>query len=500
MSMQRLSKGSRRARALSFLTPVLGIAFPLAAHAQPAPPPPASSLPPASTAPGAGAPSASTPPPAPSTAPAASPGKAAPAQDKKVPPPQNPIPVRLWIIAPAPTGWWTLRIDNEDTRPIRIPADARLLAFEVERADPQNPKRKKTVKCKAPRGLLPDGFPEQRALLLGPGESYAESFNPKLICFGKNADALTGGAVVRTRFGWAPAPKGSNKPPQPPFAAQGTDDPPTHAPLRELTAPTMVLSYADGEAATAEPEPTLKVAGDPAQAESDPKEASRGPDTEPKHADKDTGQPADRGAHEARRDQAATSPDPAAASRPEIIDANAPRLELSAETYEDASAPRHIAVTVTAKNAGNRAMTVALRTRMLSFKVEGPDQTITCEAAPATHAIPRDRFQTLKPGGKTAFTVLLAEACPREAFKRAGLYRVWSTLLALESGKDVGVMAYTGVISAPAPTLVRLQTAAEPYHRHAPKAVPTPAPAAARLDPSEHGSHSNEDAAKAPRH
>ena len=41
-------------------------------------------------------------------------------------------PARLWLIAPGPHEAWTMRIDNEGPRPIRIPADVRLLTFEIE--------------------------------------------------------------------------------------------------------------------------------------------------------------------------------------------------------------------------------------------------------------------------------------------------------------------------------------------------------------------------------
>src|SRR5574342_574000 len=47
---------------------------------------------------------------------------------KKAPPepPLPPAPVRLWIVAPSPDGPWTLRLDNEGTRGVRIAADIRV--------------------------------------------------------------------------------------------------------------------------------------------------------------------------------------------------------------------------------------------------------------------------------------------------------------------------------------------------------------------------------------
>jgi hypothetical protein len=425
--IESIEKGSLRtswrracAGVLSLLLPVL--AFPLPAYAQPKAPPP---------------------------------------------PPLEPVPARLWIVAPAPNGSWTFRLDNEGSLPIRIPADVRLLEFELERADPKNPKRKKSVKCKAPGGLRPAGFPEERALLLAPGESYLEEFDPRLICFGKDASALAGGTVVHARFGWDPPAKGSKKPAQPPFAVQGTDFPPSHAPLRELAAPSMVLSYADAEAKVnteADPAPPAAPAppaGNPEKAAANNGAAAPGPGPAKEKENAPDGKAAK----------------PAEEGRPEIVDANAPRLELTTSAHADASAPRRISVTVTATNAGQRPMIAALRARMLSFRVQGPDKTTVCEAAPATHAIPRDRFQTIKPGGSTSFTLLLAEVCPPETFARAGLYRVMPTLHALESGKEVEVSAYTGIIAARAPTIVRVQTSTRSYYKDPPKAVPTPKPA-----------------------
>jgi hypothetical protein len=64
--------------------------------------------------------------------------------------------------------------------------------------------------------------------------------------------------------------------------------------------------------------------------------------------------------------------------------------------------------------------------------------------------------------------------CPRDAFQRAGLYRVTATVHANKTGTEHGLLAYTGDIEAKAPTLVRIQSSAEPYYpKEAPKAVAT---------------------------
>ena len=419
------------------------LAAPAAAQDPPSAPQPATAPPPASTA---------TPAPAATQKPAAMPPGAwkAPASKlPKLPPPPPPpdTPARLWIIAPGPKETWTMRIDNEGDRAIRVPADVRLLSFEVEvpSNDPKNPKKKPAVyKCAAPDSLRPTAFPEKRALLLAPGQSYIETFDPRLFCFGKNAAALVGSATVRTRFGWEPPPKWSlaaKKAPAGPFAAEGTDNPATTMPLKQLRAPTMVLSYG-----TPAPAPAA-----PAQATPSPAPAAPSP-----------AQPA---------------PSPAQpAPAPAPVDQNAPRLAVETPAYADASAPRSASVTVTVKNAGGRPMTAALRARMVSLEVVGPDRTVVCPASLPANAIPREGYREYKPGGSTSFTLLIEEACSDRVFSRPGLYHLRAGIHANETGADLGVDGFTGKAIAAEPTLMRLQSAREPFYRDPPKAVPTPKP------------------------
>jgi hypothetical protein len=321
---------------------------------------------------------------------------------------------------------------------MRIAADARLLQLEIEtlEVDGKGKAKRKTTRCAAPKGMRPEKFPEKRALLLAPGHSYIEEFDPHLVCFGKEGAALAGGAVVRASLGWGPPPKWSKKPPAAPFVVESTDDPAAFAPARGINAPTIVLSHVPPPPAAAGPD-------EPAKGGAQPPAAGAGP----------------------------TPPAPAAAP---IVDAHAPRLELTAERWADARAPHSVSVSLEAKNAGKRPMTVALRTRMLEFRIEGPGGTVTCPASPPTGGVPRDLFRTLKAGDKSSFKLLLKEMCPDSAFKREGLYRVTATLHANEAGKAQGLDAYTAVIPAKNATIVRLQGAPEPYYDAPPKAVPTP--------------------------
>ncbi len=431
------------------------------------------------------------PKPPPAEAPVqAAPAKPAPAAK---PPAAEPLPapaVRLWMTASAPHGPWTMRIDNEGDKPLRIPADVRLLQFEIEPepyiapTEPADSRPKKWAKakppakptvCKIPAPLRPDGFPEKSALLLRPGESYVESFEPRLFCFGKDTAArLVGGAVVHTRFGWETAKKpawsAKKKPDTGPFVVEGTTFPPEVMPLRELTAPTMVLRFrpaklpaSDARAAdpTADPtEPDAKAADIKA---TDPKA------TDPKATDTKA------------TDPKATDPkatDTKVAALPPIVDENAPRLELTSAPFVSASSTTRATITLTATNVGRRPMLVALHPRMLGFRIDGPDGVLRCSPMPPTHGIPRERFRTLAPGASSAMTLLLGEGCTRDALRRPGLYRIQATLDAGESGEELGLAAYTGKVHMRQPTLIRVLDGPDPFYAEKPRAVPTPKPPA----------------------
>lgn len=154
----------------------------------------------------------------------------------------------------------------------------------------------------------------------------------------------------------------------------------------------------------------------------------------------------------------------------------APRLAVEVPAFTDASAPRHASVKVTVENAGGRPMLAALRARMLSFEIAGPDRTVTCPSSPPTNAIPREGYRELKAGGSTSFTILLEEACPDSPFTRPGLYRVSAGVHANEKGAELDLEAFTGKGATTAPGFLRLQGAREPFYRDPPKAVPTPRP------------------------
>lgn len=155
--------------------------------------------------------------------------------------PALPVPdVSFEVTAPSPHGPWTMRIVNEDSRPVRIPADVRLLRFSIT-----PPGAKRPIACDIPPPLRPTVFPAKRALHLAPGEAFVERLDPRLFCFGaREAGALVEGAAVRAFFGWSR---------RGPFAVQGLDWPPELASLHELAAPEITI----GSGATRAPSAAL---------------------------------------------------------------------------------------------------------------------------------------------------------------------------------------------------------------------------------------------------
>ncbi len=394
---------------------------------------------------------------------------------------------RLWLIAPSPNEPWTLRIDNEGETALRIPADARLLRVTIEQPEgpveaTKKPKVKakakiKPVRCEAPVGLRPESYPETRALILPPKTSYVERFDPHLLCFGKAAEALAGSNIVRARFGWDDAPKrGKKTQPVAPFAVEGTVFPLTHAPLRGIEAPTLVLPYASS--AETRPEGADQPTEAPA-ASNDAKPASENVPAkhEEKPAEAATKASVDKPAEDAPPANNAESPSepaPTGEAGAPVVDELRPRIEVTSEPFADASSPHTVQIAVTVKNVGHRTTLIAAQTRNFAFQVKGPTGTSSCDAFPATHAAPREAFQSLASGATKTFNILIDELCPRLDFSRPGLYRVTPVLHAVESGSRAGVDAWTGTVAATTPTLVRVATATSPYYATPPVAIPTP--------------------------
>ncbi len=113
-------------------------------------------------------------------------------------PPAGPRPqVSLTIDAPTLTGAWTMRVTNDGPVPLRLAADARLLSLTVTPRGEMH-----AVHCELPADMRPADALD-RALVLPPGRSYAEAFEPRIYCFGERAlRALSPQATVVARLGW----------------------------------------------------------------------------------------------------------------------------------------------------------------------------------------------------------------------------------------------------------------------------------------------------------
>jgi hypothetical protein len=355
--------------------------------------------------------------------------------------------IRARLIAPSARGPWTLRLENEGAQWLRVPADLRLLHVTVEGGDTVSRRgRGRPVACALPAPLRLTAFPEPNALLLGPGDAYVESFDPNLFCFGKESKLLEGGAIIHATYGWEGT---ATRTLDAPFAVEGTVYPAAVQPKKHLVVPSLVMSWLPPESERVEAHMEHTEHMDQEEPEAPP------PAPMP-------GQPAA----------------PAVVSAPPgvPVDENAPRLEITASPFADAATGRSVSLTITVTNVGHRAATAAIRPRMLGYRVEGPDGPVSCPHEPRT-TVPREGFQTIKPGGSTSFTLLVDEACGRELFPRPGLYRLWPALYLRDSGASLGLAAITGTLRAAQPMLIRVAEGSEPFYMRAPEALrATPAP------------------------
>jgi hypothetical protein len=318
--------------------------------------------------------------------------KARPPKKAAVAAPQAPAPhVSLAIDAPTPRGPWTLRVTNEGEVPVSLSADARLLSLDVT---PRGARAR--VRCELPADMRPTDQLES-ALVLPPGRAYAETFEPRLYCFGAGkVDALASGAAVVAHLAW---PGSSATPPYAVAAIEGVE--PAVAPLKSLDSPVIALPD----------EPSL----------------------------------------------AQSSPPPPAQSTPHGAEPEAPRLVLAGAGSVDAAAAEGIDIPVTLRNESAQPVVVRLRPETLGFDVIGPDSVQTCAWPTVPSAAMREAFTRIAPGGSATLDVLLSAYCGGHALDQAGLYVVRPRLdTRRASGESVGVRSFDGVVLAVTPTVVRL--------------------------------------------
>ncbi len=410
--------------------------------------------------------------------------------DEKLPPP----PVSMKVIAPSAKGHWLLRIDNQGAEPLRVAADIRLLSLAV-RAPVKSKKgrvgrrgdwqRRATI-CEGPKTFgLGSHFPSHRELVLEPGASYVEQFDPRLLCFDDQADLLVPGAKVTPSYGWPAKKKWQKRMQTAPFVADAASRPRKYHPERRLTAPTIMLSHAP----PAVPDPTQSPRWGSGRRGSADGPTAPGPSAERSSAER-SAKGAD-GSTKAGVGQDAKQPTAPGVPEPqperEPTDELAAQLTLTTSRYADARRPTDIALSVTAHNTGQRPLFIALRDRMLSFSVRGPNGRVRCAPQSQGHAVPRDLFRLMHHGTSVRMGVMLAEVCPPGTFDRPGLYVARPVLHADASGRQYGLNAVTGKATTrnaaalqgkkdtppAAATMIRLKRGRQRFYQRPPTAIPT---------------------------
>ncbi|MFO0661806.1 MAG: hypothetical protein U0165_18535 [Polyangiaceae bacterium] len=341
------------------------------------------------------------------------------------PPPAAPseeVPVEL-SVTPASSGQWTMTLANNGKVPARVFADARMLWFEVvgvSKPDPKKPKqleylyKGKMPTCRMPDDMRPKQGDPSRLLILKPGEKYTEKFDLYAFCAGKAVAAeVAPGALLYPHYGWV-KPKAN--------------------PKKNVVqqAPFIVESPVSPEDFTAEKDLEGDMVQYPAAAE------------------------------------VTTS----TSKRDELVaDPGAPKIELSAKERGDASGPRDVSVTVTAKNVGKRPALVHLRGDDYSFEVITPEgKRVGCSEGAEKRGAVREFFSTLGGGKSRTTTLLLNERCPSRTFDRPGVYEVTAKLVMREAGDEYNLTAILGSAKSRNSTKIRVRTGRNPYHLKGPKA------------------------------
>ncbi len=317
--------------------------------------------------------------------------------------------VKLTLEAPTQRGTWTMRVTNHGDVPVRMVADARLLTLEVTPRGASKP-----VRCELPADMRP-GDDMDRPLVLPPGRSYVEHFEPRLYCFGPHLlDALAQASIVVGHLGWL----GGNRS-RPPFeiaAIAGVE--PEVASLKEIASPPIGLPD--------EPSVMLETTAPPR------------PD----------------------------DPDPAV-------------LTLRGPVSIDAPAPNAIGVTVSLHNAGKRPVIVRLRPETMRFEVTGPRGNEDCRWPLSPVAAMRELFTTIPGGGNADLSVLLDAYCSGRAFDEPGLVIVRPELDTRQaSGADLGLRTFDGRVLASSPIIVRLRQGSSTPRLTHPHLEPLPKPVA----------------------
>lgn len=355
----------------------------------------------------------------------------------KEPPKPAAVPPEVSLALTAGSAGWALEVANLGAVPMRLEADARLLRLEISALPPAAsasasvsalPKWKAAPKppaptvCELPASMRLEG----RALVLQPGQRYAETFDPRLLCLDAVAK-LDAGARVTATLGW-PAGKGALvapfvvapfvSAPVPSSSASGSAGP-RIASAKEIAAPPIVIA------------PRVVASSAPASP------ASSASGAKP------------------------------AAPKPVMLAKGGSARSI----YEGKDA----AVTILVTNESPNTQTLYARPQVIGVVVRGPrGERTRCEPGLVPAPIV-DFVVRLAPGGTWTSETRIDGICPQGTFDRPGLYELWPVLHAPRLPWQAS--AFFGDVRSTAPQLLRVETGKLPFHDAAPRAV-TSAPSA----------------------
>jgi len=349
------------------------------------------------------------------------------------PEPQGPAPsLKLTVVTPA-HGLWQMHVENLDTVPVRLVADARLLSLDVTPAG--DAAGGHTVHCVLPGDMRP-ADDEERGLVVPPKRSYAESFDPRLYCFALPETAvLTPGASVVAHLGWAPPPARARHDRHPALKA----GPYVVSPLEGVVPVVGAQRELTSEAFSI---PAEVAVADPAVRPTDPSKPPASPSAQPPSS--------------------ADPPPPAVGDAP-------PRLSLEVSSRADVERPGDLTVAVRLSNDGNRPVSLLFRPTVLHFVAAGPAGATRCRWPNQSDTPIRELFTTLSPHESTSVEVQLADLCQIPIFDKPGLYVVRARLdTRRASGASIGMRTFDGELEAKEPMLVRVRAAKDGIARPRP--------------------------------
>jgi hypothetical protein len=319
-----------------------------------------------------------------------------------------------------------MHVENLESVPLRLVADAHLLSFDVTVPGEQQP-----VHCILPADMRPNDD-EERVLILPPGRSYGETFDPRLYCFGVHeAPALTAGATLVAHLGWAPA---ATRHAQSHVLSPIEGVAPAVGAARELVSTPFTIP---ADTVTSVESPTAP------QAPPAPTTPSHPSTTRP-----------------------AATPAPSATAAPEptpmpVTPLALPKtLVLDLPSRLDVEHPADLTAAIRLSNEGAHPVTLLFRAEVIDFTAVSPSGGTRCHwPSQATTPI-RELFATVRPHQTMTTDVLLPELCGAQFFDAPGLYVLRGALdTRRASGAAIGLTTFDGRVVAEAPMLVRVHSA-----------------------------------------